>query len=272
MISLAKYIQRYNFNKIDGHIHLFDWRMKNIFDLYYPPMHLDTFVGFLGVDFKNIDKYDYNCCAKYYDDFIQQYCSNYNIILLSGGIDAKSVIDNFKRHNDIIKGFGELLCYDQYDDIKLPYKNLNWVEEVLNYNTQKLPIFIHYSLVSEKCVSELDDLLSQYKDTPIILCHCGLPNIHEGSYENEYDIIFNNFLKLYHKYNNLYTDVCDSAFIYLKNYPDKFNKLDPDRLIVGSDITPNHIIYEKDIYKSLSKFDLWKDVITNEPIKKLFNV
>lgn len=96
---------------IDGHIHLFDWNTYNIFDEYKPLKSFDTFVGFMGVDFNNIDKYSYENCIKYHDNFIK--VNKNNVILLASGLDSKTVIQNYENHRDIMMGFGELLCYDK---------------------------------------------------------------------------------------------------------------------------------------------------------------
>lgn len=276
MISLSQYIE--NEHKIiDGHIHLFDWKTTSIFEVYKPSNDFKQFVGFLGVDFKNIKKYSLENCIEYYERFIDSN-SNSNVILLSSGLDSKTVIENFERHKDTMKGFGELLCYDKYDDIELPYKNTKWIEEILEYNTKNLPVFIHYSLTSDKCMNEIDELAKKYSYTPIVLCHCGLPNIHEGDYKSDYDKIFERFIKLQIKHTNIYTDVCDSAFEYISNNMHKILSLNSNRTLIGTDITPGHFNdtpenVKRKINKSLSKFDIFKNHInSNKTIKQLFRL
>lgn len=279
MKTLYKYIEKYIKNHrmtIDGHIHLFDWNTHSIFDEYKPLKSFDTFVGFMGVDFDNIDKYSYENCIKYYDNFIK--ANKNNVILLASGLDSKTVIQNYENHRDIMMGFGELLCYAKYDDMDLPYKKLDWIYDILDHNTGHLPVFIHYSLTSDKYLNDIDELISKYPNTPIVICHCGLPNIHEGKYDDKFSEIFKRFLKLQSKYKNIYTDVCDSAFLYLRDNMVDFLKLDLSRVFIGTDITPVHFRQsEKDIKsrisKSLKKFNMWAKNINNEMvIKKLFNL
>lgn len=280
MTNLYNYIEKYittNKMHVDAHIHLFDWETKNIFDLYNPRTSFNKFVGFLGVDFYNVDKYTYEDCIKYYDNFIESNKSK-DILLLASGLDAKTVIQNYENHRDVICGFGELLCYDEYDRIKLPYRDLNWIKEILDYNTSHLPVYIHYSLVSDEYYKEIDDLISKYPDTPIVICHCGLPNIHEGNYKKDFDTIFERFLRLQIKYKNVYTDVCDSAFPYFKNNRNKLFKLDLNRVLIGTDLGPIYFRemqngIERKVSKSLQKFKLWGKSINNEyVVKKLFRI
>lgn len=279
MKTLYNYInQRLYHTRIctDAHIHLFDHR-HNIFDKYEPKSNFKKFVGFIGVDFNNADKYSTNDIVSYYDKFISNN-QNDSIILLAGGTDANAVIQTYERHNDHIMGFGELLCYDRYDDINLPFKNIDWVEKVFEYNTNNLPIFIHYSLTSDEHFNIIDNLLDKYNKTPVVLCHCGLPSIHEGNYKKDYSTIFNRFLKLQMKHQNVYTDVCDSAFTYLRKNPNDLFKLDLNKTMIGTDITPNHFEGSTDevskrLHKSLGKFKKWYKYIDNEAvIKRLFNI
>lgn len=279
MKTLYNYIDKYLYDArtyTDAHIHLFDHK-HCIFDKYTPMKSFNRFVGFIGVDFNDVEKYSASDIASYYDDFIK-YNMNDNIFLLAGGIDADAIIQTYESHKNVIKGFGELLCYDKYDDKDLPFKNIAWIEKIFNYNTDNLPIFIHYSLTSDKHYDEIDNLISRYSNTPIVLCHCGLPNIHEGDYEKEYDVIFDRFLRLQMKHKNLYTDVCDSAFAYLRSNPNALFKLDANRTMMGTDITPGHFESEpaesaKKVKKSLNKFKRWYKYIDNESvIKQLFKI
>lgn len=279
MKTLYNYINKYLYRAricTDSHIHLFD-HQQNIFDKYEPKSIFKKFVGFIGVDFNNVDKYGTKDIVSYYDNFISDN-QNYNVILLAGGIDANAIIQTYESHKDIIKGFGELLCYDRYDDIELSFKNIDWVEKVFEYNTNNLPVFIHYSLTSDEHYDAIDGLISKYCNTPVVLCHCGLPSIHEGNYKKDYNTIFNRFLKLQMKHQNVYTDVCDSAFTYLRKNPNELFKLDMSRTMIGTDITPNHFEGSADevakrLRKSLSKFKKWYKYIDNEAvIKRLFNI
>jgi hypothetical protein len=224
-----------------------------------------------------LNKYDSKSTLKYYGDFIDS--NSYDVILLAGGVDAKNVIEIYDKYKPHIKGFGELLCYDNYNGNKLPYKNLEWVKTVLDYNKDNLPVFIHYSLTDDMHYNEFDDLLYEYSNTPIVLCHCGLPNKNEGDYTAEYDTIFKRFISLQIKHNNLYTDICDGAAKYIKKNPDKLFDLISDRVILGTDIAQKHLdlqhntINTKKINDSVSRFNLYGKYINNDTvIKKLFNI
>ena len=85
-------------------------------------------------------------------------------------------------------------------------------------------------------------------------------------------------MKLQLKHQNLYTDVCDSAFAYLRKNPNELFKLDLGRTMIDTDITPNHFEGSADevskrLRKLLSKFKKWYRYIDNEAvIKRLFNI
>ena len=63
-----------------------------------------------------------------YDEFINKCYDPYKHILLATGENSKDIISIYERYPNIIKGFGELKCYDSYKDIKLPYSDLEWIK------------------------------------------------------------------------------------------------------------------------------------------------
>ena len=283
MITLVDFIvqEQTNINRnTDGHIHLFDCVTSNIFDIYKPIKTFKKFVGFMGVDFHQLRKYTPSQIMGYYRRFIGE-CDLNNTILLASALDSQTTIEIYKKYPNIIKGFGELLCYDKYDDIDLPYANLKWVDEILEFNStldQPLPVYIHYSLISDERYELMDELLSKYPGIPIVLCHCGIPNKHEGYYINEFGSIYERFLKLHHKYQNLYSDVCDGASKYFEKNPSQIYKLDLNRMIIGTDLgavylRTNEREKNKKISSVLKKFSNYGNIInTKKTIEKIFNL
>lgn len=283
MITLADFLVQGQTNithSTDGHIHLFDCVTRNIFDIYKPIKSFKKFVGFMGVNFQRLHKYTSSQIMGYYSRFIDG-CDLNNTILLASALDSQTTIEIYKKYPNAIRGFGELLCYEKYDDIDLPYANLKWVDEILEFDStldRPLPVYIHYSLISDARYELMDELLSKYPDIPIVLCHCGIPNKHEGNYMNEFGSIYERFLKLHHKYQNLYSDVCDGASKYFEKNPSQIYKLDLNRMIIGTDLGPiylrmNENEKNKKIRSVFKKFSNYGNIInTKKTIEKIFNL
>jgi hypothetical protein len=81
-----------------------------------------------------------------YDEFINKCYNPSKHILLATGENSKDIISIYERYPNIIKGFGELKCYSEDINRKLPYGNLDWIKPVLEYNKDfGFPVYIHYS-------------------------------------------------------------------------------------------------------------------------------
>lgn len=252
--------------RIDGHIHLFDH--EGVIDQSL----IDTSkkcVCFADVSFKYIDKYKGNNMIEIYDDFINNYYDPSKHILLATGENAEDIISIYKRYPNIIKGFGELKCYSEDINKKLPYGNLDWIKPVLEYNKDLgLPVYIHYNLEDIERVVNFTSILKKYY-FPIVLCHCGMYD------DCDNDLIHETLVELMKVHNNLYVDIShDATNFYLKNI-DKLLKFDNNKVIIGTDINlaikrviddPSKEVNE--IYDNFNKLSKMGNF--NISIKKLF--
>ena len=218
-------------NFIDGHIHLFDH--NGIIDSTL----IDTSkrcVCFADIAFRYLDRYKNGEIIKYYEYFINHYYNPTKHILLATGINSDEIIAIHKKYSQYIKGFGELKCYDKWKEGRLPYGNLNWIKPILEYNRKfKLPVYIHYNLDSKKHRIEFENLIKEYKEMPIVLCHVGMVE----DYDNN---IIHNFVKeLLYRYSNLYVDLSTikTREFYINNL-EKLLELPYNHTIVGTDINP----------------------------------
>ena len=227
MKTLSEYI--IDNERVDGHIHLFDH--EGIIDNNL----IDTSkrcVCFADISFRYIDKYKGDNMISIYDEFINKCYDPSKHILLATGENAEDIISIYERYPNIIKGFGELKCYNEDINGKLPYGNLDWIKPVLEYNKDLgLPVYIHYNLEDIERVVNFTDLLKEYK-FPIVLCHCGMYD--DDDCDN--DLIHETLVELMNSYNNLYVDVSYSAVNYYLNNLNKLLEFDNKKVIIGTDI------------------------------------
>lgn len=216
-------------NKIDGHVHMFDH--SGIIDKHLIDISKRC-VCFADISFKYIDKYYGDSMIKLYDNFItNQYDANKHILLATGE-NAEDIINIYKKHQNVIRGFGELKCYSEYIHGKLPYGNLDWIKPVLDYNASiGLPVYIHYNLENDDHIYKFKELLMQYR-FPIVLCHCGM-------YENcNYEMIHDTVLDLTKQFDNAYVDISYSAVNYYLQNSNKLLQFDNKKVIIGTDMNP----------------------------------
>lgn len=258
-------------DKIDGHIHLFDH------DGIIDSALIDTSkrcVCFADVAFRYLEKYKNGEIIKYYDTFINKHHNPLRHILLATGITAEEIIAIHKKYPQYIKGFGELKCYSEWKEGKLPYGNLDWIKPVMKYNRKfKMPVYIHYNLDSKKHCDDFESLLASYPEMPIILCHCGMVDD-----INANNTIFNFVKLLQTRYDNLWVDISkyESCSFFMSN-PEKLQQLNQEKIIIGSDINPiiEEVIndpkeYSYNCYRDLNVLsDITKS--TNN-IKRLFDL
>lgn len=274
MESLKKYLTN-NIECWDGHIHLFDHSgyidLSLIDDKY-------KCVCFADIVFKQLDKYRDKKVVSLYDNFINNYYNPKKHILLATGITADEIIEIYKKYPNIIKGFGELKCYSEFDEGKLPYADLTWIKPLLEFNkVLNLPIYIHFDLNKDSYCSEFESILKQYSNMPIVLCHCGMVDNKENN-----DKIYEFILSLMQKYSNLYFDISYTASKYLLSNINRLItilNLYKNRVLCGSDINPvikvskyvdNPKNHSKEQYSKLKK--LLKLVDNTTVIKKLFKL
>ena len=274
METLKNYL-KHNTEYWDGHIHLFDH--SGTIDLSLIDEKYKC-VCFADIVFKQLNKYSDKKIISYYDDFINKYYDESKHILLATGITSDEIIEIYNKYPNIIKGFGELKCYSEFEDGKLPYADLKWIMPLLEFNKAlKLPVYIHYELIDDKCYKNFEQLLKDYPEIPFILCHCGMVD-NETNNDNIYEFI----MLLMQKYSNLYFDISYTASKYLLNNTNRLImmlNLYKNRIICGSDINPiikvsrfvnNPKQYSNNRYSELKK--LLKLVDNTTVIKKLFRI
>lgn len=259
----------------DGHIHLFDHSgyidLSLIDDKY-------KCVCFADIVFNKLKKYKDDDVISYYTEFINNNYDSNKHILLATGISPENIIELYNTYPNIIKGFGELKCYDSFKNGALPFGNLDWLNPILDFNiTLNMPVYIHYDLNTIERRNEFESLLQKYSNMPIVLCHCGMV---DNTIDN--DKIYDFILLLMQKYSNLYLDISYTASKYLLSNINRLItiiNLYKNRVLCGSDINPvikvsefvdNPKQYSKKRYSELKK--LLKLIDNTTVIKKLFGI
>lgn len=251
----------------DGHIHLFNSKQTL-------PEHdfgeVGKRVGFMDLEYdrKNLQ------VVKSYEKFIEN-DYNDNIILLATGTTIEDIKTIYEKYPQIIKGFGELKCYDEYLGNKVPYKKIAFVRQVCRYSTNNgsLPVYLHWDILNEKDVQKISKLLRDYPTVPIVLCHCGMN-------ENNQSYAYTQVSQLMKQYQNLWVDISYNAMWYLGNYIMLLDGLDRNKIILGSDINNKMFGKSHDPEVELTQIRLKLDIIEgylgrdrNEMnISRLFNI
>jgi hypothetical protein len=267
MKSLYSYISQPEL--IDGHIHLFDHSGSILDNDSYKNIYkkINKLVCFMDIDFENLDKYNLNDTINYYDMFIANYYDPNKMILLATGTDSKSMIETYKKHPDIIKGFGELKCYSYYKKSDLNFGNLKWFEDLCEFNKDLcLPIFIHWYVYDNKRFNELNDLISKYPNIPFVLCHFGVSP--KRNFEKQYEYVKS--LLLMHK--NLYVDVSYKVIDDFLKKPELI-KIFNSRFLLGTDINIKSTIYNNnnDIFEKYVNLYRTLNLDSKNTLSKIFN-
>lgn len=269
MKTLTDYINRTVCKNLwDGHIHLFDHTgtiNKDIIDSDY------NCVCFADVVFKYEDEYDDGRMVELYDEFISTVYDPEKHILLATGNNFEDILTIYNKYPKEIKGFGELKCYGESVNGKLPYDDLDWVHKVLSYNSKGLPVYIHLDMDNDKHRNDFEDLLNTW-NCPIVLCHCGMND------KCDKDDVFKYVKDLQKRYNNLWIDISKSESVdYFLSNIDKLLQLDQNRIIAGTDLNPvvgysvvidDPFVYSKNCYDKLKLIRRFVDYTKN--IKRLF--
>lgn len=259
-----------NRDRIDGHIHLFDH--SGFIHKYIQKSHnAQTLIGFMDIDFDNLDKYDKNDVLKYYGDYINNYYDKSNTILLATAKDCQTMINLYKKYPQYIKGFGEIKCYSYYKKNgvkkKLPYDNLDWIQPLCDFNKDlKLPVYLHWYIYNDHRKNELDKLLTEYSSIPFVLCHSGLSPFRDQFKQ------FNYVIDLLLKHNNLYIDISYKAVDFFIDNPD-YIKILRNRCFLGTDLNIKGCV-NGDIQTQISTFNKLYDfdLNYNDTIKKIFKL
>ena len=207
----------------DGHIHLFNHK-KPIPKNY----GFTKCVGFMDLEYDDIDNIN---VLDSYTNYIKNHWDKEKEILLATGITFDDIKSVYEKYPDIIKGFGELKCYDSYIDTKVPYKKIGFVKNVVHYSSKhgSLPVYIHWEFNNTVDVIKLESIIKAYPNVPIVLCHLGMN-------EDNMNIAFVEAVRLQKQYNNVWLDISWSASNYLLDNPMRLNNLDLSRVILGTDL------------------------------------
>lgn len=229
----------------DGHVHLFSHRG--------PLEHnCAPCVGFADIELDHLDEYKDlpGMYRKYMDKFK-------GVRWLATGMDINQIKEVAEALGDRCAGFGELKLYDVFKDKEVPYKRISLAREVCRYSQKKgnLPVYIHYELTNLNCVARFENLLKDFPEVPIVLCHCGM-NEKESP-----EFAWNQCGRMVRTYSNLYLDLSWAAAKYLSTNPFLLTQLPPDRCFWGSDFSPR---LEKHGYISATPKEIhrWRDAIT----------
>lgn len=270
MIPLYNYI---NSPTIDGHIHLFNGKGTIDEKTFDCPSYIEKQVGFIDIEPKYLQRF--KDVTEYYESYIK-HSLNDNTILLVSATNPNDIKELYNKYRKDIKGIGELKCYDMYKDKKLDLKKHKWIRECLSFaNQEKLPVYIHYTLIGDKYKKSFENLLKSYPDTNIVLCHCGMD---DTCSKEEQDNIYRYVVALMKQYSNLWVDVTYTAAKYFKYIPTQLYNLDTSRVILGTDINPALITkypktYQNKLDEIYDTFNLLgKYVDSDRNIKKLFNI
>lgn len=218
----------------DAHTHLFDG-VESDLSLLLPESKLT--VTFADIKYADPESYAEGVIPAAYDKFISKKYPKIEdkVILLSTSAIADEAIAIYEKYPDIIKGFGEFQCYgwSTSQNDKLPYGNLRWIEPVLEYNsTKNLPFYVHYNILGDKRVKDIEKLLDKYPDMPIVLCHCGMNRCIDN-----YGAL-DTVSRLMKEHKNLWTDISYEALELFASDRNAIYKLTDSRVLIGSDLNP----------------------------------
>lgn len=267
MKSLYTYLDNKEKETWDGHIHLFNSVKSLPKDTRYEKM-----VGFMDLEY---DRKNLNV-RKSYDNYIENELND-NVILLATATNIDDIKSIYEKHNKVIKGFGELKCYDEYRGEKVPYKKIGFVRQVCKFSKEHgcLPVYLHWDLKSKSDIDKLQGVLKTYPEVPLVLCHCGMC-------EGNQSYAFTQVCLLMQQYKNLWVDISYKAVVFFQSHIMLLNQLDWSRVILGSDINNKIFVNHKDegerttyingIYNSVDILhNYMKGSFSNkENIKKLF--
>lgn len=269
MKTLYSYIQNTQNPRFDGHIHFFNHISPIVGKIPHESYYDMKMIGFMDIEFDNIDKYN---VIKLYDNFIKNEYDPNKHILLATGTNIKEIKSLYNKYsNNIIRGFGELKCYDEYQNKPVNYKDILFVDDVVSFSSDcgSLPVYIHWELNNEDDVIKLESILNKYPNVPIILCHFGMN-------ENNKDYAYKESYRLSSKYDNLWLDVSYTALDYFSEKPMNIFNFPNNRIIMGSDL--NNKIYgenhnfEEEYNEICRKMNIiYKFVNTDKNISNLFN-
>ena len=213
----------------DCHIHLFD-----IHGSIKPcdPMG----VGFPDISMRTEPElYTHDAVIEMYEKNINKF-PGYTI--LATAVEPRTAIDVLERFN--LRGFGELKCYTETKDGRpLPYKSESYWRPLFEYaNEHELPVWIHWSLLSDEDYCDLYDILAKYPKARFVICHCGIDGDNKLKKVNTTAVqCFERCLRLLKEHPNAYCDVSWTAAVFMAEHP-QYN-LPEGKCVIGSDLNPH---------------------------------
>lgn len=249
----------------DGHIHLFNHKKP------LPKNHkFEKYIGFMDIEYDDIENIN---VLNSYTDYIKNYWDKDKEILLATGVTIEDIKKVYEKYPGVIKGFGELKCYDKYGEIdKLPYKKIKFVKDVVkfSYENGKLPVYVHWEFITNNDVKNFESVLKSYPLVPIVLCHIGM---------NEYnrDFAYSEAIRLQRTCSNLWLDLSWDAGEYFENNPMLLNNIILDRIILGTDLNNKifnkiHTHEDRDWKWGLNKFNKLKKYLNIDNKSKIQNL
>lgn len=230
--------------KIDSHIHLFN-HLSPIPLINSGSYTCNTQIGFMDL---KLDEKKINVLGSY-KKFIENDLpkTNNKIILLATSTSQDDIEKLLNKYPDIIKGIGELKCYDYYNGKRVPFKNKKFLNECckISQDYNNIPIFIHWDIKNQQDIYTIDSLCKNYPNIPIVLCHCGMNKELYKSYA------YVSICELLNKHLNLWTDISFYALSFFQKNPFLLLKMPLNRILWGSDANNALFIKNKEPIKKI---------------------
>ena len=249
--------------KWDGHIHLFNHKSS-----IARPNGCSKYVCFMDIEYDDLDNIN---VLESYKRFIDNDYNKYTDLLLATGVTIDDIKELYSKYSKIIRGFGELKCYDNYKGNKVPYKKIKLVRDVLKFSSQNgnLPVYVHWDLNDTNDLTKLSNAIKDYSSVPFVLCHFGLT-------DNNSEFAIMAAAQLQREYGNVWLDMSYTAIDYFSNNLLKLSNFDYNRIIFGTDynnklFTNNHAENEREsIIEKISDVINYTQIINQNNIKDLF--
>lgn len=161
--------------------------------------------------------------------------------------------------DDRFSGYGEILVNKLTND-GTRVRDIEMAKFVLSKTSK--PVYIHYEL-TEDSIRDIENLLNQFPNSKIVLCHCGL------SRHTDDDTAYKLFYHLINRYDNLWGDISWHTLTYFIDNQDLMLKLPNDRIFCGTDCSERDS--ETAINHRIKNFYILKNLIPSDSnIIKLF--
>lgn len=184
-------------------------------------------------------------------------------ILLLNAIDPDEMRKALKDMS--YPGIGEINVQKTYKDPEsgeiLGFWDTSILDELRN---DKRPVFLHWDMEKPEDYSSIEAFLRSFPDKKFVLCHMG------GNYFLQNREVLSKVPELMTYNNNLWTDISWSTLTWVEENPSVINKLDKNRVLVGSDLCRDSINVREMRTRQLLKFQ--KDFPIQKNVGALFNI